>query len=111
MNLLSLLALNGWGPPASRTPASNGFHTMRGSIVTGDNSFRLGCVGVGVVWKAFCARIGTVYPPSAAGFTNPSQSAISQWGWGFHTVRGGIDPGYHRFLPRFVGVADVWNYF
>ena len=22
--------------------------------------------------------------------------------WGFHTVRGGIDPGGHRFRPRFV---------
>ena len=41
--------------------------------------------------------------------TIPSQSAIGQWGWGFHTVRGGIDPGDRLFRPRFVGVVDVWN--
>ena len=28
--------------------------------------------------------------------TNPSQSAISQWGR-FHTVRGGYDSGVHHF--------------
>ena len=32
-------------------------------------------------------------------------------GWGFHTVRGGIDPGDHRFRPRDVGFVDVWKYF
>ena len=26
---------------------------------------------------------------------------------GFHTVRGGIDPGDHRFVYRFVGIVDV----
>ena len=26
---------------------------------------------------------------------------------GFHTVRGGIDPGGHRFFPRFVGFVEV----
>lgn len=30
---------------------------------------------------------------------SPSQSAISPWGWGFHTVHGGIDPGYHCSVP------------
>ena len=35
----------------------------------------------------------------------------SQWGWGFHTVRGGIDPGDHHFRPRVVGVVDVWRDF
>ena len=33
--------------------------------------------------------------------------ALRTPGWGFHTVRGGINPGDHRFCPRFVGVADV----
>ena len=28
-------------------------------------------------------------------------------GLGFHTVRGGIDPGNHRFRPRCVGVVDA----
>ena len=45
------------------------------------------------------------YPPRVRrNSTNPSQSAISQWGWGFHTMRGGIDPGDHRFPSRLVGV-------
>ena len=68
---------------------------------------------------------------------SPSQSAITQWGWGFHTLRGGIDPGsmipsqsaitlwgwgFHtlrgrirledlHFRPRVVGVEEVWNDF
>ena len=44
-----------------------------------------------------------------AGFTSPSQSATNQWGWVFHTVRGSIDPGDHRFRSRLVGVVDVWK--
>ena len=41
--------------------------------------------------------------------TFPNQSAIGQWGWGFHTVRGGFDPGDHRFRPQVVGGVDVWR--
>ena len=48
------------------------------------------------------------YPPRARhNSTNPGQSAISQWDWGFHTVRAVIDPRDHRFRPRFVGVVEV----
>ena len=36
--------------------------------------------------------------------TIPSQSAIGQWDWGFHTVRGGFDPGDHRFRPQVVKI-------
>ena len=32
-------------------------------------------------------------------------------GWGFHTVRGVIDPWDRRFRPRFVAVVDVWKIF
>ena len=28
-------------------------------------------------------------------------------GWGLVNMRGGIDPGHHRFCLRFVGVVDV----
>ena len=42
-------------------------------------------------------------------FTNPWQSAMSQSGWGFHTMRRGIHPGDHLFRPRCVEVEDVWN--
>ena len=56
--------------------------------------------------------IGSYRPRVAlALFSSPSQSAISRWGWGFHTVRGGFDPGDHRVRPRVVGVVDSWNYF
>ena len=30
----------------------------------------------------------------------PSQPATGQWGWGFHTVRGGFDKGITVFVPR-----------
>ena len=33
--------------------------------------------------------------------------AIRTSDWGFHTVQGVIDPGGHRFRPRFVGVVDM----
>ena len=28
------------------------------------------------------------------------ETATKEWGWGFHTVRGGIDPGISVFAPR-----------
>ena len=43
-------------------------------------------------------------------YTVPSQTAIGQWDWGFHTLRGGFDPGDHRFRPQVVGVVRVWKY-
>ena len=42
---------------------------------------------------------------------SPSQSAITQWGWGFHTLRGGIDPDDLCFRPRNVGVVEIWKVF
>ena len=42
---------------------------------------------------------------------SPRQSATSQWDWGFHTLRGGIDPGDLRFRTRVVGAVDVWKDF
>ena len=43
----------------------------------------------------------------------PSQvaPALRNPGWGFRTVGGGIDPGDHRFRPRFIRVVDVRKYF
>ena len=38
-----------------------------------------------------------------------SQTAITQWGWAFHTLRGGIDPGDLRFRRGVVGVVDTWK--
>ena len=37
----------------------------------------------------------------------PSQSGITQWGWGFHTLRGGIDTGDLHFRPRFSRVVET----
>ena len=56
--------------------------------------------------------MGPCRPPLAVAlFSCPSESAIGRWDWGFHTVRGGFDPGDHRFGPQIVGVVDVWRYF
>ena len=54
------------------------------------------------------AGMGT-YPPrdAMALCTIPSQSAIGQWDWNFHTVRGGFDTEDHRFRPQVVGVVKV----
>ena len=53
------------------------------------------------------------YPPrvALALFLSPRQSAIGRWDWGFHTVRGGVNPGDHRFRPGVVGVVDVMERF
>ena len=41
---------------------------------------------------------------------SPSQSAIGQRGWGFQTVRSGIDPGDLRFFRhRFVEAVEIWK--
>ena len=37
------------------------------------------------------------------------QPISNQWGWGFDTLRGGIDPGDLRFRPRLAGVVNVWK--
>ena len=42
------------------------------------------------------------YPPRVS-------LALRTPGWGFHTVRGGIDPGDHRICPRFVGVVYLYK--
>ena len=57
----------------------------------------------------FMSGDGKLSSPGGAGSTNPSQSAINQWDWGFHTVRGVIDPRDRRFRPERVGVAHVWK--
>ena len=84
-----------------------GFHTVRGGIIRGGNRVRCRIIGVVDIRKAFCSVDGIAHSPCAGGFTNPSLSAISQWRWGFHTVRGGIDPEDHRSRPLFVGVVGV----
>ena len=84
-----------------------GFHTVRGGIVRGDNRFRRRLIGFVDIRKAFYSDDGVIHSPGAGGFMNPSQSAISKWGWSFHTVWGGIDPEGHRFRPSFVVVVNL----
>ena len=58
---------------------------------------------------AFLIRGWNLTSPSAAGSTNPIQSAISQRGWCFYTVQGDIDPGDLRFRLLYVGVVNIWS--
>ena len=37
----------------------------------------------------------------------PIQSAITQWGWGVHTLWTGIDPGVLRFPPRVALIVKI----
>ena len=63
--------------------------------------------------RVYDAGIGPS-PRVALASTNPSQSAISLWGWRFHNVRGGIDPGgVTVYVPGMVMVTlwYVWKYF
>ena len=58
----------------------------------------------------------TVIPSRATATVAPVPSVYRDkprkrrvWSWGFHTVRGGIDSGYHRFRLRPVGFVSVWK--
>ena len=98
-----------------------GFHTLRGGIDQGDLYFRPRVAGVVDIWSEFSSGDKTLSSLGAAGPRRwqegqPSprassmsliQSATSQWGWGFHTRRGGIDPGDLCFRPRVVGIVEV----
>ena len=98
---------------ALRTPVNQrsangvGFPHRAGRYQPGESPFsspaRRSCKGV----KVILIGEGGLSSPGGAGSTNPSQSAISQWGWGFDTLRGGIDPGSHRLRPRVVGFVHV----
>ena len=46
-----------------------------------------------------------------AGSISPGQSAINQWDWGFHTLRGGIDPADVRLRLQDFWVVDMWATF
>ena len=66
---------------------------------------------VGLVLQ-ICGRISDSgmepYPPREAVAPRPSANYRTASGvGGFHTVRAGIDPGDHRFRPRFVVVVEI----
>ena len=37
--------------------------------------------------------------------THAGETSISRWGWDFHTVRNGIDPGGRGFRPAVLGIV------
>ena len=48
------------------------------------------------------------YPPRVGrNFKKPSQPTISQYGWGFHTVRGSVHRGIAVLVPD---SSDLWSY-
>ena len=79
---------------------------MRAGIKRGYFCFRPPVVGLVDACKVFFKPTLGPYPPrvALAVGTSPNRSAIGQWRWGFHTVRGGVDPGEHRFRSRVVEV-------
>ena len=52
---------------------------------------------------------GRIYDPGMAPYPPRVALALQAPGWGFHAVRGVIDPVDHRFRPQFVGDLDVWK--
>ena len=87
-----------------------GFHTVRGGIVREDNRFHPRIICSRRCKEGVLFRWDRILP--GCRLLHESQPISNQLvGWGFHTVRGGIDPEDHRSRPRFVGVLDVWKDF
>ena len=79
-----------------------GFPYPAGGIDPGELFFHPDVVVVDV-WKDFLSGDGNHPPQGALALcTIPSQSAIGQWCWGFHTMRSGFEPRDHRFGPQVV---------
>ena len=98
-------------PISDQSVGLGDFHAVWGGTDPEGHLFRPRFVGVAEVRKNLLSVDGILSSLDAAGSTTPSQSAICQWGWGFHTVRGGIDPVNHRVRSRFVGGIGVWKDF
>ena len=94
---------------------------MFGGIDPEDLRSRPGAVLVVEIWNDLRSADGNLSFPTAAGprrgpegkvsprpgSMGPSQSAITQLGWSFHTLRGGLDPRDLRFRPRVDGVIEI----
>ena len=91
-------------------------HTT-GRYRPGKCAFLFPLVGVVEMWANFVSR-DILYSPGKAGsrrrtqgqhlqrlgFMSPGQSAITQWDWGFHTLRDGIDPEMGVFVSNSFGL-------
>ena len=98
MNLLTSI---GWGPEP-------GVSTPFGAISTwGMAIFRPRLAGIYISGRISDPGMGPYPLRARRNSTKLSQSAIGRWRWGFHTVRGGVDPGDHFFRPWLVDVAHV----
>ena len=76
---------------------------MEGLLTRGWELILPGCGGTSALPEGqLSPRVGSM---------SPSQSAITQWSWGFHTVWGGIGPGDLILRPRVVGVVEIWKGF
>ena len=103
--------IQGWDPILPgvrwlyiRTPASDwlvglGFSHRAGRCRPGESPFSPPACRSFKGVEGFL-KMGSCRPRVALALvSSPSQSAICRWGEGFHTVRGGVDPGVHRFSP------------
>ena len=102
-----------------------GFHTVWSGIDPWDHHLGSRDVGVVNVWKSFksgdetLSSRGVARPRHCprrqlsprAGSTSLNQSATTQWGWGFHTLRGVIDTGDLPFRLWVAGVVEIWKDF
>ena len=102
----------GWGFHTIRGGFDPGVSTTCGPVSTrGKSVFVPGLSELYMYGRIYDPGMGT-YPPrdALALCTSPNQSAVGRWGWGFHTMWGGFDPGDRRFRPRVVGVVKVWKH-
>ena len=77
------------------SPVSWSCKYMEQFLIRGWDPILPGCGGTSTLARGeISPRAGPMSPSRS-----PSRSTISQWGWGFHTVEGGIDPGDLRFRP------------
>ena len=88
-----------------------GFHNVPGGVDPGELHFFVPELSELYMYGSISNPGMETYPPrgALALCTIPSQSATGQCGWGFHTVRGGFDPGDLRFRPRVGRVVHVWR--
>ena len=84
---------------ALRTPGW-GFHTVGGGSTRESTVFVHGLLKLWMYGSISDQGMGYYLPRVALA------QRIS--GRGFYTMGGGIDPGDHRFSPRFAGVVDKW---
>ena len=78
---------------------------MEGCLYRGWGPMFSGCGGTGGIKRKDVA----LSSPGCARYTCSNQSAIGPWDWGFYTVQRGVYPGELDYLPRVVGVVEIWK--